>query len=51
TADPSEICQRIEQLRDMALRKNLGKKIREKARLNYGWNSVMGSYLDLYRSL
>ena len=51
TADPSEICQRIEQLRDMALRKNLGEKIREKARLNYGWNSVMGSYLELYRSL
>jgi len=42
---------RITQLADLNLRKEMGQAVRERARSLYGWKEIIKQYLDLYQSL
>ena len=49
--DNQELTDRITQLTDLSLRKEMGKAVRERARSLYGWEEIIKQYLDLYQSL
>ena len=49
--DDQELTDRITQLTDLSLRKEMGKAVRERARSLYGWEEIIKQYLDLYQSL
>ena len=46
-----ELTDRITQLADLNLRKEMGQAVRERARSLYGWGEIIKQYLDLYQSL
>ncbi len=50
-ADPDMICDRILQLSNPDTRKKFGNHIRTKVLNEFGWNSVMDRYMELYGSL
>ena len=50
-ADPDMICDRILQLSNPDTRKKFGHHIREKVLNEFGWNTVMDRYMELYGSL
>ena len=50
-ADPDMICDRILHLSNPDRRKQFGHQIREKVLNAFGWNAVMGRYMELYGSL
>jgi glycosyltransferase involved in cell wall biosynthesis len=50
-ADPDMICDRILQLSNPDTRQKFGQHIREKVLTEFGWNTVMNRYMDLYDSL
>ena len=49
--DDQELTDRITQLTDLSLRKEMGKAVRERVRSLYGWEEIIKQYLDLYQSL
>jgi Glycosyltransferase len=49
--DNQELTDRITQLTDLGLRKEMGQAVRERARSLYGWKKIIKQYLDLYQSL
>jgi len=51
TGDVQELADRITQLSDQNIRKEMGKSLRQKARSLYGWKGIIKQYLDLYYSL
>ena len=51
TGDVQELVDRITQLSDQNIRKEMGKSLRQKARSLYGWKGIIKQYLDLYYSL
>ena len=51
TGDVQELADRITQLTDQNIRKEMGKSLRQKARSLYGWKGIIKQYLDLYYSL
>ena len=50
-ADPDMICDRILQLSKPDTRQIFGQHIRQKVLNNFGWNTLMERYMDLYDSL
>jgi glycosyltransferase involved in cell wall biosynthesis len=50
-ADPDMICDRILQLSKPATQKKFGHHIRKKVLNEFGWNTVMDRYMELYGSL
>ncbi len=50
-ADPDMICDRILQLSNPDTRKKFGHNIRGKVLNEFGWNTVMDRYMELYGSL
>jgi UDP-glucose:(heptosyl)LPS alpha-1,3-glucosyltransferase len=51
TGDVQELTDRITQLIDQNVRKEMGKALRQRARSLYGWKEIIKQYLDLYYSL
>ena len=51
TGDVQELADRIIQLTDQNIRKEMGKSLRQRARSLYGWKQIIKQYLDLYYSL
>jgi UDP-glucose:(heptosyl)LPS alpha-1,3-glucosyltransferase len=51
TGDIQELADRITQLTDQNIRKEMGKSLRQRARSLYGWKGIIKQYLDLYYSL
>ena len=51
TGDVQELTDRITQLIDQNVRKEMGKALRQRARSLYGWKKIIKQYLDLYYSL
>jgi glycosyltransferase involved in cell wall biosynthesis len=51
TGDVQELADRIIQLTDQNIRKEMGKSLRQRARSLYGWKEIIKQYLDLYYSL
>lgn len=51
TGDVQELTDRITQLIDQNVRKEMGKALRQRARSLYGWKEIIKKYLDLYYSL
>jgi glycosyltransferase involved in cell wall biosynthesis len=49
--DDQELTDRITQLTDLSLRKEMGKALRERVRSLYGWGEIIKQYLNLYQSL
>ena len=49
--DDQELTDRITQLTDLSLRKEMGKALRERVRSLYGWEGIIKQYLNLYQSL
>ena len=49
--DDQELADRITQLTDRNVRKEMGKALRQRARSLYGWKEIIKQYLDLYYSL
>lgn len=46
-----ELAERITQLTDIKLRRQMGNALREKVRDLYGWQGIIDQYMDLYQSL
>ncbi len=49
--DPESIQQRIEQLQDSGLRRDMGNNISKLAGERYNWDAIIQQYMELYRSL
>ena len=49
--DDQALTDRITQLTDLSLRKEMGKALRERVRSLYGWEGIIKQYLNLYQSL
>jgi glycosyltransferase involved in cell wall biosynthesis len=48
---PEEIKERIESLRDINLRLQMGKRIQDEVKNRFDWANIMDQYMNLYRSL
>ncbi len=51
SGDPATLMQKLKQLADPALRRNMGQKLKDKVRNKFDWNSITDQYMQLYLSL
>ena len=50
SGDPEVLAEKLEQLGGSLERKKMGRKIQEKVRNKFAWNSIMDQYMELYNS-
>jgi D-inositol-3-phosphate glycosyltransferase len=50
SGDPEVLAEKLEQLGGSLERKKMGRKIQDKVRNKFAWNSIMDQYMELYNS-